>query len=58
MFGKFFGKVVLFPQEGARITAIFCTKKILFVQNFRKRAEVFSESSGRIDKVTLLSDKG
>ena len=28
MFGKFFGKVVLFPQEGARITAIFCTKKI------------------------------
>lgn len=41
MFGKFFGKVVLFPKEGARITAIFCTKKNFICTKFPKTCRGF-----------------
>ena len=37
--------------------SFFVQKKFLFVQIFRKRAEVFSESSVQIDRTTLLSDR-
>jgi hypothetical protein len=57
MSAKFLWGVVSFPKEGTRIMVIFCTKKFLFVQIFRKHAEVFSESSVQIDEMTLLSDR-